>query len=183
MLFLLQTILLMKKLFGLLVCALLLSGCDDGDIVLQSFNFDNETIQTCTDKDLLFKTNGEELLLIDIPATNFPNEITPEGEPRFVTITGTNRVLYRKYNGSVSNLTICSVIPPASPTVVNEWTAASGGQIQIITTEKTTTDPVTSEVTVTGYNHQIKFINIQFVGPEDTFVFEEYLFGTHTVNL
>lgn len=173
----------MKKLFGLLVCALLLSSCDDGDIVLQSFDFGSAAIQKCSDKEVLFKTNDEELLLVDIPAVYFPNEVTPAGSPRVVTISSINRVFYRKYNGTVSNSTICSNIPPASPTVSNEWTAAEGGTIQIITTEKTTTDEVTGEVTVTGYNHQIKFINIQFVGSDDSFVFEEYLFGTHITSL
>lgn len=173
----------MKKLFGLLVCALLLSSCDDGDIVLQSFNFGTAAIQKCSDKEVVFKINGEELLLVDIPAVYFPNEVTPEGSPRIVTISSVNRVLYRKYSGTVTNNTICSDIPPASPTVSNEWTAANGGTIQIITTEKTTTDEVTGEVTVTGYNHQIKFINIQFVGSDDSFVFDEYLFGTYTTSL
>ncbi|MEW5675873.1 hypothetical protein ABGT15_06130 [Flavobacterium enshiense] len=173
----------MKKFFGLLVCAMLLSSCDDGDLVLESFNFDAATIQKCTDKEVLFKINGGELLLLDIPASNFPNEATPVDTPRIVTISGSNRVLYRKYNGTITNNTICSVIPPANPTVINEWTAATGGTIQIISTEKTTIDPVTSEVTVTGYNHQIKFINIQFVSNDNTFVFEEYLFGTYTTDL
>lgn len=173
----------MKKLFGILVCSFLLSSCDDGDIVLQSFNFDSVAIQKCSNKEVLFKINGEELLLIDIPSFNYPNEVTPSGEPRIVTISSVNRVFYRKYNGNISNNTICSEVPPASPNVLNEWTAATGGTIQIITTERTTTDEVTGEVTVTGYNHQIKFINIQFVGSDDSFVFDEYLFGTHTTSL
>jgi hypothetical protein len=173
----------MKKLFGLLVFALLLSSCDDGDLVLESFNFDSASIQKCDDKEILFKINGDELLLVDIPASSFPNEVTPVGEPRIISIAGSNNVIYRKYSGNASNGTMCSEIPPASPTVLNEWTAASGGSIHIITTEKTTIDPVTNEVTITGYNHQIKFINIQFVNPENTFVFEEYLFGTYTTNL
>lgn len=169
----------MKKVFGLLVFVLLLSGCDDGDIVLQSFNFDAATIQKCTDKDLLFKINDEELLLIDIAPENFPNEITPVGSPRIVTISSSNRVLYRKYNGTVGSTTICSDVPPAAPAVTGEWTAATGGTIQITSTAITTTDPVTGVETTTGYNHQIKFLNIQFVGSDDSFVFEEYLFGTY----
>lgn len=175
----------MKKLFGILVCALLLSSCDDGEIVLQSFNFDNVEIQKCSNssKNVLFKINKEEMLLLDIPASYFPNEITPEGEPRIVTISSTDRVLYRKYSDNVSNTSICPDVPPASPTVLNEWTATNGGTIQIISTARTTTNEVTGEITVTGHNHQIKFINIQFVGSSDSFVFDEYLFGTHRTTL
>lgn len=175
----------MKKLFGILVCALLLSSCDDGEIVLQSFNFDNVGIQKCPDsnKRVLFKINKEEMLLLDIPATYFPDDITPEGEPRIVTISSTDRVLYRKYSDNVSGTSICSDIPPASPTVLNEWTAANGGTIEIISTARTVTNETTGEVTTTGHNHRIRFINIQFVGSNDSFVFDEYLFGTHTTTL
>lgn len=173
----------MKKLFGILVCAMLLSSCDDGEIVLQSFNFDTVAIQKCSNKEVLFKINKEEMLLLDIPSIYFPNEITPEGEPRIVTISSTNRVLYRKYSDIVTSNSLCSDVPPASPTVSNEWTAANGGTIQIITTARTTTNEVTGEITVTGYNHQIKFINIQFVGSNDSFVFDEYIFGTYTTTL
>ncbi len=173
----------MKKLFGLLVCALLISSCDDGDIVLQSFNFNNVAIQKCSDKEVLFKINKDELLLLDIPSTYFPNEITPDGEPRIATVSSTNRILYRKYNGNASNNVICADVPPASPTVLNEWGAANGGTIEIITTARTVTDEITGEVTITGYNHQIKFINIQFVGAQDSFVFDEYLYGTYTTTL
>lgn len=173
----------MKKLFGILVCFLLLTGCDDGDLVLESFDFDTVAIQKCPNKNLLFKINGDELLLMDIPASFFPPEVTPADQPRIVTISGTNQVLYRKYSGTASNNTICSEIPPANPTVNAQWTAANGGTIQITTTERTTTDPVTNETTLVGHNHQIKFTNIQFVGENDTFVFEEYLFGTYTTNL
>ena len=152
-------------------------------MVLESFNFTTASIQKCADKEVLFKINGEELLLVDIPASNFPNEVTPPDTPRLVTISASNRVLYRKYSGPASSATICSDVPPASPTVVNEWTAATGGTIEIITTEKTTTDPITGEVSVTGYNHRIRFINIQFVSNDNNFVFEEYIFGTYTTNI
>ncbi|MCG2611928.1 hypothetical protein LZZ90_10460 [Flavobacterium sp. SM15] len=173
----------MKKFLGLLVFALLLSGCDDGDMVLESFNFGTATIQKCPDKQLLFKTSNEELLLVNIPASSFPNAATPAGQPTIVTISGSNSVLYRKYNGAVTGGTICSVVPPSSPSVLKEWTAAQGGKIQITSTERTATDPVTNVTTVVGHNHQIKFINIQFVSSDNTFVFEEYLFGTYQTSI
>ncbi|WP_313807291.1 hypothetical protein [Flavobacterium sp.] len=173
----------MKKIFGLLLGLCLLTACDDGDLVLESFNFSSVAIQKCTDKTFLFKTNSDELLLVDIPESSFLNEVTPDGEPRIVNISGTNKVLYRKYSNAVGSTTVCNDIPPATPTVINEWNASNGGKIEIITTEKITIDPVTSEEVLTGYNHQIKFVNIQFVSPDNSFVFEEYLFGTYTTSL
>lgn len=170
----------MRKIFGLLVFVLLLSSCDDGDLVVETFNFDSVAIEKCNDEDPLFKINGQELLLLDIPATYFPNEVTPEGEPRIAEVSSVNRVLYRKYSSEVSNEIICSAVPPASPVVEQEWSAASGGKIEIVTTEITSTNPDTGAVTVTGYNHNIKFINMEFVGSQNSFVYDEYLFGNYT---
>ncbi|EAZ94390.1 hypothetical protein FBBAL38_09762, partial [Flavobacteria bacterium BAL38] len=45
----------MKKLFVLVASAFMLQACDDGDITLESFNFDTVTIQECTDNNLIFK--------------------------------------------------------------------------------------------------------------------------------
>lgn len=173
----------MKKIFGLLVCLLLLSSCDDGDLVVETFNFDNVSIQKCSDRDPLFKINGQELLLLDIPSSFFPNEVTPEGQPRIATVSSSNRIIYRKYSDAVNNSVICSDVPPANPVVQEEWNAADGGTIEITTTEVTTTNPDTNETTVTGYKHQIKFINVEFVGSQNSFVYDEYLFGDYTVTL
>ncbi|ESU20279.1 hypothetical protein FEDK69T_27910 [Flavobacterium enshiense DK69] len=170
----------MKKIFGLLVCLFLLSSCDDGDLVVETFNFDNVSIQKCPSKDPLFKINGQELLLLDIPSSNFPNEITPDGEPRIVTVSSTDRIIYRKYDANLNdNSVICSAVPPATPLVQQEWNAAEGGTIQITTTQNTTTDPDTGIVTVTGYNHRIKFINVEFVNGQNSFVYDDYFFGDY----
>ncbi|ESU26631.1 hypothetical protein FLJC2902T_26060 [Flavobacterium limnosediminis JC2902] len=175
----------MKKIFGLLICVLFLTSCDDGDLVVETFNFDSVDIQKCDDpgRDPLFKINGEELLLLDIPASYFTNEVTPEGQPRIATISSTNRVIYRKYSGEADDSVICSDVPPASPSVQQEWNAAAGGTIEIVTTEVTTTDPETNEVTITGYKHQIKFKTIEFVGSQNSFVYDEYLFGDYEITL
>lgn len=167
----------MKKVFALLLTIALFS-CDDGDITLQSFAFESQSIQECTNNNLIFKIKNDELLLLDIPESSFVNTVTPTGTPREVLVNSTNRIIYRKYSGNISLGTICSLLPPASPVVNKEWNA-TGGKILIETNEIFDTD----EVTIIGYTHNITFENVSFSNPDNTFSFTTYIFGDYETAL
>ena len=168
----------MKKIIVLLASVFMLQACDDGDITLESFNFDTVTVQNCTTNNLVYKINRNELLLISIPETNFPNEVTVVGSPRIVNVNAENRIVYRLYSDNVTSTTICSVLPPASPVVQKEWNA-TGGTIEIISNAIYAAD----ETTITGYTHNIKFVNVNFANPENSFSFTEYIFGNYVTTL
>lgn len=167
----------MKKVFALLLTVALFS-CDDGDLTLQSFAFESQAIQKCTDNNLIFKIKDDELLLIDIPEASFENIVTPDGSPREVLINSSNKIIYRKYSGNLSATTICSTIPPASPVVSKEWNA-TGGKILIETNEVFDTDGIT----VIKYTHNITFENVSFSNPDNTFSFTTYIFGDYETGL
>ena len=167
----------MKKFFAL-VLTILLFSCDDGDITLQSFAFDTQSVQKCSDNNLIFKIKNDELLLIDISESNFVNTVTPDGTPREVLINSSNRVIYRKYSANLTSTTICSIIPPASPVVNKEWNA-TGGKILIETDEVFDTDGIT----IIGYTHNITFENVSFSNPDNTFSFTTYIFGNYETDL
>lgn len=167
----------MKKLIVLVASVFMLQACDDGDITLESFNFDTVSVQNCSDNNLVFKINDNELLLLNIPATSFANEETPDGSPRIVTVSSTNQIIYRLYSGDVSSSTICSILPPASPVVEKEWNA-TGGTIEIITNALYASDGIT----ITGYTHNIKFVNVNFSNSDNSFSFTEYIFGNYETN-
>lgn len=167
----------MKKLLVLAASVFLLQACDDGDITLESFNFDTVNVQECSTNDLVFKINGEELLLLNIPASSFANVETPDGSPRIVNVSASNQIIYRIYSGNVTSTNICSTIPPATPVVKNEWNA-TGGTIEIITDALYASDGIT----ITGYNHNIKFVNVNFSGSSNSFSFTEYNFGNYETN-
>ncbi len=167
----------MKKLIVLVASIFMLQACDDGEITLESFNFDTVAVQNCSNNNLVFKINNKELLLLNIPLSSFANEVTPEGNPRIVSIGGSNQIIYRLYSGDVSTSSICSTIPPATPTVKKEWNA-TGGTIEIITNALFAPDGIT----VTGYTHNIKFKNVNFSNPDNSFSFTEYVFGNYVTN-
>ena len=167
----------MKKLFVLVAFIFLLQACDDGDLTLESFNFDSASVQNCTTNNLVFKIKSNELLLLNIPSNSFINEETPDGSPRIVSVNASNKIIYRIYSDNVSSSGICSILPPASPIVKKEWNA-TGGTIEIITDALYASDGIT----ITGYNHNIKFVNVNFSGSSNSFSFTEYNFGNYETN-
>jgi hypothetical protein len=118
------------------------------------------------------------MLLINIPEASFANEETPDGSPRLVTVNSSNQIIYRIYSGTVTSNNICATIPPATPIVEKEWNA-TGGTIEIITDALYDVDGIT----VIGYTHNIKFVNVNFSGSSNSFSFTEYNFGNHETDL
>ena len=128
----------MKKYFGILSCLFLLSACDDGDLTFDSFDFSEATAKRCSSNpeilNSVFKLNENEALLIKFPTNVFPFR-NLEGTSE-LSITAANKIIYRVFNGTVGDDYFCSVIPPITPTVIDEWSTAdqSSGKIEIKTT-------------------------------------------------
>lgn len=168
----------MKKVFLILTFIIIGTSCDDGDITLESFNFSNQSIQKCTDdaKTFLYKVNGDELLLLNITASPYTYDTTETEFPYTKTypISGTTSVVYRLYNDAIPNTFICSSIAPATPVVTNEW-IATGGTIEVTTTQRFASDGIT----LIGYTHTFKLLNVNFASNSNSFSFEAYLFGDY----
>lgn len=163
----------MKKIFFLLAVVLCVS-CDDGDMTLKTFNFNqNAAPERCGENNVLFKINGTEVLLLDIDQSNFQNIVNTTG--KIVAVDANTKLIYRNYSGTINATVLCAEIPPASPVVNEEWNAEAGGQIKIITTESKNESGI-----VTGYNHQITLINIKFTKGDEEIIITDNLFGTYT---
>lgn len=170
----------MKRFFGLFLLVLLLNGCDDGNLILETIDFDDAITQSCSENNILYRLNEKEALLLEIPKTIFQNEPTLANEPIEIAIGGSNRVFYRFYNGNVVSSTICETIPPATPNVVDQWTT-EGGTIQIYTTAIKTTNATTNATKITGYNHNIVFKDVTFLKKNgDKQGYESFTFGNFT---
>ena len=167
----------MKRVLSLLVFALLLNSCDDGDLIQEDINFEDVTAQKCTTNSIIYKLKESEALIFEATGITFPTETTSQE----LSIGSSNRILYRFYDGLVSNLTICESIPPATPIVTDQWTT-SGGKIVINTTAIKTTNTTDNSTKITGYNHNITFKNITFVKSNGTQVYETFPFGDYVIS-
>ncbi len=169
----------MKRFLGILICAFAFNSCDDGNLTLETINFEDVATQSCSTNDIIYKLKEKEALLLEIPKTVFVNEPTVPGTPILIDIdNSTFRVVYRFYNGTVAADNICNTIPPALPNVTDQWTATSG-KIQIITTTITEAGPIAGSTKITGYNHNIAFNNITFAKTNGTQVYETFPFGDY----
>lgn len=167
----------MKRVVSLLVFALLLNGCDDGDLIQEDISFEDVATQKCTTNNIIYKLKDSEALILEVLGFTFPTETKSQE----LDINASNRVLYRFYNGAVTPSTICETIPPATPIVVDQWTT-SGGKIVINTTAVKTTNTTDNSTKITGYNHNITFKNITFVKSNGTQVYETFPFGDYVIS-
>lgn len=177
----------MKKVLLGITLLLALTSCDDGDVKVESINFDDITPQKCTEKNLFYKINGSEALLMDVSSQDafnvaFQNEETPEGTPRTFPISATEpnatRVIYRAYNGTVAFTKFCGSLTDANPSVTEEWIATSGTG-EVITTSVKTIDATTGVQRITNYNHSIVFKNITFQKPNGQQTYPTFFFGSY----
>ena len=169
----------MKRVFSLLTFVLLLNGCDDGNLTLETIDFKDAETKSCSDNNIIYKLKENEALLLEIPKTEFVNEPTDPAFPKVIDIdNSTYRVVYRFYDGAVAEANICNTIPPAKPYAVDQWIATSG-KIEITTTTITAEGSIAGSTVITGYNHRIIFKNITFDKGNGTQVYQEFIFGDY----
>lgn len=162
-----------------MIFALFLNGCDDGDLTMEDIDFEDVSTQSCTTNEIIYKLKEREALLLEMPKTDFVNEPTDVDDPIEINIdNSTYRVVYRFYNGTIASDNICNTIPPALPTVTDQWTGTSG-IIQIVTTALKSTNETENSTRITGYNHNIVFKNITFAKNNGTQVYETFPFGDY----
>jgi len=142
-------------LFFSLICLFL--SCDDGDLQIETLDFDSATIDMCTPatintENILFKINDDEALILTLPANILKNEITVVDKPitSAISASGPSKISYRIFSDKVSKSYFCGNIPPVTPVVVDEIEAKNG--IVIITTTLAK-DGVT-------YEHDVKLDDI-----------------------
>ena len=149
----------MKKLlfFGFLS---LLISCDDGDLQIETIDFDSVSIQDCSDIDVgkinvLFKINESEALILTLPNGLLKNEISETVISS--KVPNASKISYRIFSDKVAANYFCDEIPLTSPTVLEEI-EAEGGSILITTT---TTDSIT-------FTHEIRLSEISFITSTNT---------------
>ncbi|QLC65345.1 hypothetical protein LPB248_03300 [Flavobacterium sp. LPB0248] len=175
----------MKKYAALLLFALFLNGCDDGDLTVDKIDFaDIKESQACDPltNTLIYKLKPQEALLLQMPEGAIINDngtitytIDSKGK-------GSYRVVYRAYDGAVAKDNICGTIPPSTPKVTEEWLGIDG-LIEIVTTQLVDTNATDGSTRIKGYEHSIIFRNITFAKPAGNQTEAEFKFGTYNTNI
>ncbi|PIF01543.1 MAG: hypothetical protein CR994_00740 [Maribacter sp.] len=149
----------MKHLFILSILTLFLS-CDDGDLQIETIDFDSVGISTCespvtTSSTVFFKINKDEALILELEPGVLKNEAS---ETYSSTIPDKSQLTYRVFSDKVTNDYFCDNIPTATPTVIEEI-KAENGEILITTT--------LAEGTTDTYRHTLELSGITFITSTD----------------
>ncbi len=154
----------------------LLAACNDGDLQIETLDFDSITnVQSCdspinTASTVFFKINTAEALILTLPSGTLKNEV----DTLVSLVPSQSKLAYRLFSETVTNTYFCSAVPVTSPTVLDEI-MAEGGEI-IITTS--TIDSIT-------YSHKIELSGISLVTSNDARITDLRIndFGTVTTKV
>lgn len=113
----------------------LLVSCDDGNVIVSSFNFDEETnLSLCQQNDInvLYFIDPEtnEAISFRFPDEDFQGIFTGLETIQTIEIplNANNQVTYRKLSASTNGADyFCQEIPPSSPEVIEEFVSTTGG--------------------------------------------------------
>lgn len=140
---------------------MLLFSCNDGDLQIETLDFDSASIQACDSPidveqtTLFFKIQGAETLILDLQSGLLENT-TSEISTISSTIPGESQLTYRFFSDDVTSAYFCGDIPPATPTVLDEIEAENG-----IVNITSTASSVTS--TTKTYTHEIIITDLTLV--------------------
>ncbi|MET1259965.1 hypothetical protein ABV409_11505 [Flagellimonas sp. DF-77] len=146
----------MKKLLGLLALVTMFS-CSDGDLQIETIDFDSVSIQQCGTVDtttvLFFKINADQALILNLQSGLLSNEATTESISS--SVPGQSQVTYRIFSETVTSNYFCDDIPPVTP-VVTEEIEAEDGEVLITTVANETG----------AFEHTIQLQNITLVNDQ-----------------
>jgi len=164
----------MKKVFLLLTLLITLS-CDDGNLDIASFEFE-EKVNTCGDINItmyrLSPSGHKEALIVTLTDKQIKNDDTVV-LPVSVSENGLYTVTDRVFASEVNSSYFCTVVPPVEPKVLKNWKGVSG-TIAIQNNKVFDEDGVT----VIAYEHIVVLKDVVLKSGDESLIFNDtYLFG------
>lgn len=118
----------MKNLLFFILVFATLQSCDDGEVIVTTFDFEDASLNLCNNGNqyVFYKINNDVSESISLKITT-DDQLFLQSETKTFELNGsTNVVNYRRFNDNVTGDYFCSTIPPTSPTVNVDYVGASG---------------------------------------------------------
>lgn len=125
----------MKKFFSIFIIFLGLSSCDNGDIIVTTFDLENSQLKLCGlgDQKVLYVINNEgvyESMSLQLTSRQLDeNQLLLSrntNQPIEIELTGDNKMIYRLYDGEIPSDYFCKAVPSKDPGVVDEYITTEG---------------------------------------------------------
>ncbi|WP_272862629.1 hypothetical protein [Aureisphaera galaxeae] len=103
-------------------------SCNDGDVIVTSFDFDDSTLQDCGEAGgyVFFKINSGSTETISLRLGTSDQLFLESGTRTFTLDASTNFVNYRIFNSTVTNTYFCNEVPPSDPSISIEYFGNAG---------------------------------------------------------
>ena len=165
----------MKKLILFFVLFAGLS-CNDGDLDISSFEFEDQVNICGTTQYTLYRlSTGEQREALIVTLTN--QQIRKDEDIVVhvsVTENGDYTVTYRLFEDQVTSDYFCAAVPPVEPKVQKDWRGVSG---TIVIENQPVYD--TEEENIIGWKHYVVLIDVVLrVDDQELKLDETFLFGT-----
>jgi hypothetical protein len=134
----------MKKIFLILFSIVLFGACDDGDIILTTFDFEDESLQLCTGSEgyVFFKINSTTAESISLQLGTSNNLFLEDSTIVTVLDGNAHFINYRRYTSAPGSDYFCSNIPPTNPEVTVDYFGGSGVATLEVVTLLDDNDPI-----------------------------------------
>ena len=151
-------------------------SCNDGDLDISSFEFEDEVSICGTTQYTLYRlSTGEQRESLIVTLTN--QQIRKDEDivvPVSVTENGDFTVTYRLFEDQVTDNYFCAAVPPVEPKVQKDWRGVSG---TIVIENQPVYD--TEEENIIGWKHYVVLIDVVLrVDDQELKLDETFLFGT-----
>lgn len=118
----------MFRFIAIVLLSLLFQSCDDGDIIVTSFNFGDANLALCGGPEtyVFYKINNDAQESISLQIEAVDSMFIKQDTLTFILDGNSNFVSYRKYDGPVTSSYFCQSTPPITPTVTLNYAGDSG---------------------------------------------------------
>lgn len=166
---------MIKKIILVLILLIGIS-CNDGDLDISSFEFEDEVTICGTTKFTLYRLSTDQqrealiVTLTDLQIRKDEDLVIPVN----VSENGDYTVTYRLFDDRVTDDYFCAAVPPVTPAVSKDWRGVSG---TIVVENQPVYDA--DEETITGWNHYVVLVDVVLrVDDQELKLDETFLFGT-----
>jgi hypothetical protein len=175
----------MRNFFLSLVIVFGFSACNDGDVIITTFDFESIELNVCGDVGdyVFFKINNTNLEALSFQLRTQDSILSVQDTLMYNIDATTNVVNYRTFRSSIPPSYFCSSIPPLVPEVKQNFSSTQG-------TAKVATRIDTSYTTNAGIQDttivrtlSIRFTNLRLESANETITQESLNFGILENNL
>lgn len=136
-----------KSLFGLLLLVFFVA-CDDGDIIVNSFDFEGTALLGCGDAEdyLFYKINVNSTESLSLKLAQGDDIFLQEDTLNIVLNESSNFLNYRIFDSEVTSDYFCDNVPPTTPNVNIEYIANNGTGILVVSTARDDNDGLSADL-------------------------------------